>query len=280
MRLVKKINNNVALGVDGEGRDVVVFGKGVGFRRMPYELEDTAVLERVFRDVNKTIAASLASISDDILLAASDIVDFAHMELDSKLNPNLPFTLADHIQFAIQRHDEGLDLTNPLADEVAFVYPHELRVARTGVAMINKRVARARLPEAEAFAIALHLVNGEAVAKGDRTSLHVVMESARILSAVTDIIEECSGTTLDHESYAYHRFTAHFRFLVARLIDENNQETPTKNTSLFEQAAQDFPEVYGCVRKIADYLEQNYQWSCSNEELLYLMMHLNRLMST
>ncbi|MCH3943362.1 MAG: hypothetical protein LKE37_06810 [Atopobiaceae bacterium] len=36
MRIVKKINNNVALAVDACGKDVVVFGKGIGFPQMPY----------------------------------------------------------------------------------------------------------------------------------------------------------------------------------------------------------------------------------------------------
>ena len=59
-----------------------------------------------------------------------------------------------------------------------------------------------------------------------------------------------------------------------------NQEEHTINSSLFEQASNDFPEVYSCVKKINDYLESEYGWSCSNEELLYLMMHVNRLITT
>lgn len=48
MRLVKKINNNVALGIDDSGRDVVVFGKGVGFKRMPYDITPTDEVQRIF----------------------------------------------------------------------------------------------------------------------------------------------------------------------------------------------------------------------------------------
>lgn len=57
MHLTKKINNNVALGTDSQGRDVVVFGKGVGFHRMPHEVTSSDVVE------------------PDVLRAASDIVE-------------------------------------------------------------------------------------------------------------------------------------------------------------------------------------------------------------
>ena len=199
------------------------------------------------------------------------------MELECKLNPNLPFTLADHIQFAIERRKEGLDIDNPLSGDVAFVYPTELGVARTGVAMVNNRVKGADLPEDEACAIALHIVNGEVGGANDESSISLVMTSAKIMTKVTAIIEEQTGVKLNRESYAYNRFAAHFRYLTARLM--KNEEEKTGNSSLFEQASSDFPEVYSCVEKINGYLTEEYGWQCSREELLYLMMHVNRLIT-
>lgn len=277
MRLVKKINNNVALGIDDSGRDVVVFGKGVGFKHMPYDVGATDEVQRVFYDVSRSMAGTIAGLDDRVLLASSDIVDLAKMELECKLNPNLVVTLADHIQFAIERRKEHIDVTNPLANEVAFVYPNELRIAKTGVAMVNARVEDAELPESEACAIALHLVNGEMGGAGDASSIDLVMESARIMKKVTSIIEEELSVTLDRNSYAYNRFVAHFRYLVARLA--RNESEQTKNSSLFDQAAKDFPDIYSCVVKIQEYLQTEYGWSCTNEELLYLMMHVNRLVT-
>lgn len=277
MRLTKKINNNVALGVAGSGVNVVVFGKGVGFHRMPYELNSNDDIRRVFYDVSAGAASALISVDDNVLLASSDIVDLAKMELESKLNPNLALTLADHLQFAIERVKEGIQFTNPLASEVSFVYPAELRVARTGVAMVNKRIPTANLPEEESYAVALHLVNGEVGGAGDKSTIDLVEKSAKILTKVTQIIEESTGKKIDHESYAYGRFVAHFRYLIARL--QENKEESSRNSSLFQQAAADFPEVYLCVTKISAFLRAEYGWTCSNEELLYLMMHVNRLVS-
>lgn len=41
MLITKKINNNVAMAQDADGHELVVFGKGIGFRQTPYELEET-----------------------------------------------------------------------------------------------------------------------------------------------------------------------------------------------------------------------------------------------
>ena len=48
MLILKKINNNVALAASDDGREVVVFGKGIGFHEMPYELADESLIQRKF----------------------------------------------------------------------------------------------------------------------------------------------------------------------------------------------------------------------------------------
>ena len=39
MRVIRNINNNVALCLDGNGNEVVAFGKGIGFKKPPYDIE-------------------------------------------------------------------------------------------------------------------------------------------------------------------------------------------------------------------------------------------------
>ena len=35
MKVIKKINNNVALCLDGNQRELIAFGKGIGFKPIP-----------------------------------------------------------------------------------------------------------------------------------------------------------------------------------------------------------------------------------------------------
>lgn len=274
MLILKKINNNVALASTDTGEEVVVFGKGVGFHEMPYELEDESVIQRVFRDVDEKSIDGFEGISDEVLLVASDIVALADKALDCKLAGNLVISLADHLQYAVERAGEGVAIENPLSHEVAFVYPRETELGHRGVEIVLDRLG-VELPESEVTSIALHLVNAEVDGMGSAQDMDLVMKSTVILERATQIIEGQLGQTLDRTSYAYVRFVAHLRFLIRRLMRGSCKET--ENSGLFRQAARDFPDAYRCAAGVNEYLKRDYNWSCSDEEMLYLMMHVNRL---
>lgn len=277
MLILKKINNNVALASTDAGEEVVVFGKGVGFHEMPYELQDESVIQRVFRDVDEKSVGGFANIADDVLLVASDIVAMADKALDCKLAGNLVVCLADHLQFAVTRDDDELAIENPLSHEVAFVYPRETELGHRALALVRELLG-VQLPECEATSVALHLVNAEVDGMGSAQDMDLVMKSTVILDRATQIVEGQLGQTLDRSSYAYVRFVAHLRFLIRRLMRGSCKET--ENSSLFRQAARDFPDAYKCAAGINEYLKHTYNWSCSDEEMLYLMMHVNRLRSS
>lgn len=274
MLILKKINNNVALASSDAGEEIVVFGKGVGFHEMPYGLEDESVIQRVFRDVDEKCIGGFANIADDVLLVASDIVAMADKALDCALAGNLVVCLADHLQYALERTGDGIAIENPLSHEVAFVYPREVELGRRGIEIVLDRLG-VKLPESEVTSIALHLVNAEVDGMGSVQDMDLVMKSTVILERATQVIEGQLGQQLDRTSYAYVRFVAHLRFLIRRLMRGGCKET--ENSGLFRQAARDFPDAYRCAAGINEYLKRDYNWSCSDEEMLYLMMHVNRL---
>ena len=140
MKIIKKINNNVALAQDAKGKELVVFAKGVGFPPMPYELNDLSEVQRTFYDVSGRYIDLLRDLPEDLLLAADDIVKEALEELDCELNPNLPFILADHLQFAIQRCRDGVPLQNPLSYDVRHLYPKEYTVACRGISILREEL--------------------------------------------------------------------------------------------------------------------------------------------
>lgn len=281
MLIIKSINNNVALAVDDHGEECVVFGNGVGFSNtLPYELEDESVIQRMFTSVKDTdaMAEALRSISDEALLSASDITDLANETLDCTLSPNLPFVLADHLQFAIEREDWSIALHNPLESEVSYLYPRECEVGRKGIDIVEERTGGVRLPDCEETSIALHIVNAEVDGMGNAEDMDFLFKSTAAVEQSVKIVEKQLHIELDHRSYAFTRFVAHLRYLIRRLMD--GKEKQSENSSLFRQAARDFPESYRCAMAINNYLHKTYRWSCSNEELLYLMMHINRLRSS
>ncbi len=278
MRITKKINNNVALAQDDSGKEMVIFGKGVGFPKTPYLLTDESVVRKRFYGIDERLLKMVVSLSDDVLIASSEIVDLAKEELGCSLNPNLVFTLADHLQFAISRTQRGIVLENPLASDIGAVYPRETSIGYRGIEL-TRRVCAVELPLAEAFAIAMHIVNGELQNAGSLGDMSLVMESTHMVDAIIKIVEAALGFRVDRFSYPYMSLVTHLRYLIGRLMKSSETAGAADNSELIRQLGHDFPEAYTCAIKIGDYLLETHGWRCSNEEVLYLMMHINRFVT-
>lgn len=185
MKIIKQINNNAALALDGNGKELVVLGRGVGFPKMPYELTDLSRVEKTFYDVNPKYFGMAADLPRSLVLACAEIAEKAEVELDCALNPNLPFTLADHLNFAAERLNKGIEVPTPLAYDVRHLYPRETELAEQARELLA-RTAGLELPQSEVVNIALHLINAEAEA-GD---MHSMMMTLKALSDVDAIVEK------------------------------------------------------------------------------------------
>ena len=276
MIVTKKINNNVAMARDEKGNEFVVFGKGIGFPKTPYQLTDESVIQGIYSNMQEGIMSMVRGIPGEIIDASLEITDLAKRELDVELNPNMFLTLADHLQFAVERTQGGYVIENPLAGTVEFVYPKEYTLGQRGLE-IFAAVAGTQLPESEACSIAMHIVNSEQHDSESVSDMDEVMRTLTTINEITNIVEESIGATVDRSSYSYARFTTHLRYLIKRLRQET--EESTANLELFDRIAHDFPEVRACADKISAYLEERYVRTCGNEERLYLMMYINRFLA-
>lgn len=270
MWILQKINNNCALARDSAGQDVVVFGKGIGFRRTPYELTDLSIIERTFYGIRSASLAALKDIPEDVVILASDIIDFAKVYLGVDLNPNACVTLAGHINFAIQRVHEGLTVETPLAFDVQHFYPKETNVGKRAVTLVRTRLG-VELPDAEVTNIALHIIDAE-VEGGDLEHIKCTTE---VVANVVEIVERRFGRSLDKESFNYARFVMHLRFLVGRI--EGKRQSESKMAPMLDVVAASYAESYECVEDIAAYLHGRWGWECDESEKLYLLIYVQRL---
>lgn len=270
VQIIKKINTSAVLALDSSGKEIVVLGKGIGFPKVPYELTDLSVIDRTFYDVDPKYISMIASLPQPILLASAEIAEQAEIELHCQLNPNLPFTLADHLNFAVERQKKGIDLTTPIAYDIRHLYPREAELG--GCALdILRETAGIDLPENEAVNVAMHLINAEAGSNG----MHDLMEAMQIITEAGQIVEQEMGVQLDTSSYSYSRFATHLRYLIQRL--KTGQIMEEGRSAMLRTIAREYPDVYACALKVADYLKTAWGWNCSEEEILYLMLHINRV---
>lgn len=270
MWIVKKINNNCALARDTSGQDVVVFGRGIGFKHIPYELTDLSMIDRTFYGVRSSAVAALRDIPEDIVFLASDVIEHARDVLGVDLNPNAPITLADHINFAINRARDGVDLSTPLAFDVRHLYPKEYAMGKHAVTIIKSRMG-VELPESECTSIALHIIDAES----ERSDLDVTKAVAETVDAVTRMIEESIGTQLDTESFQFSRFIMHLSFLVSRMLAGEQHED--KMAKMLDVMRSTYPETARLTAQVMDYFAGR-GWSCDESEELYLLIHIQRLL--
>lgn len=270
MKIIKKINTSAAIALDSLGREIVVFGKGIGFPKVPYELDDLTKIERTFYDINPKNQDIIANIPKEIIDVSADILDIAEMELNVVLNPNFVFTLADHLNFARERLMNGIELTSPIAYDIKHMYRKEYEVAKKSLDLLFDRTG-ILLPESEAINIVLHIINGE---KGS-TDFSAVVSNARMINEVDRIIEHTLNIELNKESYEYSRYVKHLMYLIQKF--KSNNATENKNSRMLKVLSKEYPDAYLCAVRITDYFEKTWKWNCNDDEILYLLLHISRL---
>lgn len=272
MKIIKKINTSAAIALDSLGKEIVVLGKGIGFPEVPYELEDLSKIERTFYDVDPQYQGVIANIPDSIVRVAVEITELAETGLEMELSPNFPFTLADHLNFAVERLRSGIDLTVAISYDIQYLYQKEYAIGKKALQLMKEK-ADILLPESEAVNIALHLINSE---KGNNNATKVLRD-ARIVSEVDRIIEETMEMKMDKKSYEYSRYVKHLMYLVQRF--ESQEDSEVKNGMMLNTLAKEYPQIYTCALSITNYFRGTWGWNCNKDETLYLMLHINRLLN-
>lgn len=271
MKVIKKINNNVAICLDSNDKELIAFGKGIGFPKMPYVLDDLNLIQRTYYGVNPRYLDLLNDIPDEVFEISTKIVDYAQTKLEYTLNSNVVFTLADHINFAIQRFHKNIQVKVPLSYDVEFLYEKEMDIGKKAIKYINKTMG-IRLSSKEATGIALHFIN---VLTNE--SIEEPMNTDDLLQRIIAIIEKELKINIETSSFSYSRFATHVEYLLKRI--EENVSIDTKNHKMYENITEKYPESYQCALKIQEYLNQETGRILNDEELLYLIIHINRLSS-
>ena len=119
MEIVKRINTSAVLCVDGNGRQLVAFGRGLGFKN---------VGDEVPLSVSSRYIALVDEVPDELLELTSDVIDMSTGLLSYEVSPNLPFILADHIAYAVKRKEQNIVVRMPLSFDVRQQYPVEFRI--------------------------------------------------------------------------------------------------------------------------------------------------------
>lgn len=270
MQVVKKINNNVAMCIDGNGQELIAFGNGIGFPKTPYELTDMGKITRTYYNVDASMYGLLNEIPVEIFEISGRLVDIAKARLNRQFNANMAFSLADHINFAIQRAQKGINIQFAFSYDVETLYPVEMELGKLALKMIRES-CKIKLPMNEGTSIALHFINAEEPLDDDLTE----QEFDQMVESMTKVLEQYFKVNIDRTSFDYYRFCSHLRYFLKRLRE--NAAFEDQDMELFAYIQNDYPKACKCVEKMISCLPDNLISECNEQEKLYLTIYVIRL---
>lgn len=269
----KVINNNIISAYEKSGAEVIVMGRGIGFKKKQGEVVPADQISKIFRIKSRTLAEQfkelLANMPLERVRISDEIISHAKDHLKLKLNQSIYVTLTDHINFAIERVSQGIEPQNALLWEIKRFYPQEFQLGIYALELIQDRLD-ILLPEDEAGFIALHFVNAEY-----GTDIRDAVKFPDQMQAIVDIVERNLGILLDESSLHYERFMTHIKFLIQRIYRKELFFSEDRELSLLMQRK--YPREYQCSVKVAEYIMQATGSRLSEEEIMYLSVHIRRV---
>lgn len=269
----KVLNNNVVISIDESGRERVLMGRGLAFGIKPNDAIDPAKVEKTFileqgaeGDRERQL---LTDVPYAVVEAVTRAVDEAERMLGRHLGRRLGIGVLDHIQFVLERLDQGLRIPTTAMPELRVLHPHEFEAAQHMSQSISASLHR-ELPPEEAVFLTMHVLN----ATRDEPNGTAALLFRRV-QHVVETVEHGLGVKLDTASPDYARFILHIQFLLQRLVSRTMLSSG--DTSFFEFAKHSYPRSYEIAVSVKAYVLAATQSELTDEELLYLVVHVERL---
>lgn len=272
-KILKVINNNIVCSVDQDGQEIIVRGLGIGFKKKADDFVEEEKIEKVYKISNDQTRNKLQELLSDIPLAyvetCTEIIEYAKTSLKRQLNDNIYITLTDHISFAIERMNQNLSYKNALLMEIKRFYSEEYAIGVHALEVIKEKL-KVELPKDEAGFIALHVVNAEL-----DTQMSDMVHITELIHKILDMIKSYYNIELDEESLYYDRLITHLKFFGQRLF--NNKVTRNEDAVFQEMVKRQYPKDYACANLIREYIARIYDKQVSEEEMVFLTVHLRRM---
>lgn len=270
-RITKILNHNSFMGIESKNdQECLIMGKGVAFGKKVGQTVSVTGDARVYSLKELTDRGEakdiIKSVSPLCLELANEVLDQAEEEF-GKVDRSILFTMADHLDFAVRRIQNGEQISNPLTDDIHIMFYKEYKVAGCIRDLLKEKLG-IRIDEHEIGYIALHV---HAAIVDENVSQ--AMEIARTVRECICMVEEETGKSIDVMSLSYNRLMNHVRYMVARAIHGEKLKM-----SLNDYMSVKFPGPYMTAEKICRKMEKSLKLPIPDIEIGYLAMHLERMM--
>lgn len=271
MKIVRIFSNNGVIVLTEDGREAVVFGKGLGFGQKIGNTIDAKKVERVYSfqdDLQTKFLKLLKGVDENCLFVTEEIIKMAN-DRGFNVPDKAVIPMTDHISFAIYRYNQGETNVNIMLNEVKMFYPEEFKVGREGVDLINKELG-VELQEDEAGYIALHIVQS--------TNSQTPENTKKVLTFVkncTQFISDFYGIAFIEDDFNYYRLVNHLKFFVGRILDKKVINF-NENDGMYEYIMNTHPKNKDFIEKFKEYSLTTFEHKVTDSEMLYILIHITK----
>ena len=274
MIITKIVNNNIVTSTDDNNQEIIVMGRGLGFGKKIGQTIAEDKIEKIFHLGTPIQNNKMIDIIEDIpmehIVAADQVIIRAKEVLGDKLKDTIYLSLIDHISCAIERHESGSLFQNPLLWETKQYYPVEFQVATESLAILKQAVG-IEFPLDEAGFIALHFIMSEY-----DTKMSVTFDIPKLIDKIIQLIEKKFELLIDRTSIHFERFITHLKFFAARVLQ--SKQIPDDGDFLFRAMIREqYKKSHECAEIIKKMMEDDYKIEISEEEVMYLTVHIKRI---
>lgn len=274
MLIHKILNNNVVVILDQNNEEQIVMGRGIAFKKRVGDNIDESIIDKIFmlkdQNVKNNFTELIKDIPMDYIEVAYEIMQYAKINVGETIDENLIISLSDHIHTAVERYIEGIEIKNVLLWDIKKFYKTEFEIGLKALDIIEQKL-NVKLPEDEAGFIAMHVVN-----RIMNENIGNMYDITKIIQEILNIVKYYLGIKFDEDSVYFYRFVTHIKYFAQRLISGKTYESDNED-SLFEIIKGRYQEAYKCVEKISEFIQKKYKYNLSDEEKLYLTIHIARI---
>lgn len=271
--ITRVLNHNVVLVEEpGSGQEIVLFGKGIGFGTKPGNtiLPHDARVEKRFRLENENhqqqYRTLLSQVDPAVVGIAEEIIALIAKEITPHVNEHVHVALPDHIQFAMYRLRNGMEIVNPFLFEIQALYSKEYALAKRAAEMI-KSAFSLEIPESEIGFLALHIHSAVSYMPVSKA-----VQFTNIITELVGIIEERTGRSIERNTIDYVRLITHLRFACERIRQQKSIHNP-----LLDRLKETAPEAYAVAEELARHISKRLDMNVPEDEIGYMAMHVFRL---
>ena len=276
MRIIKIFNNNIVATRSENGEEMILTGAGIGFQKKLGDLVSKDRIEKVYEvreDGKDRLYRLFGDTPMELIDAAQKIRDRAKDVLGIQMTMQALVGMIDHITYAVERKKSGLEIPNLMLHEIKSLYPEEFQVGLEGLQFI-KDATGVLLSEHEAGYVTMHMVNASLGENKESISKIFLFTSG-----VVDIIEDIFDIDFDEDEISLARLNSHLKFLAKRILLKQ-PSTEDQVEEFYEMFMKKDKRYKAVEKKIKTFVYKSFHHEVTLQEMVYLMVHINKAISS